>query len=101
MLSPLKLVVAFCALGATATEFKCWKTTYFNGPVTGVLTLTNQWQKAIDCGSAKWTSSGNNNRCIWIRGSKGSKGWNIRTKDPPVDIFRDVGYNSQVKEDKC
>ena len=101
MLSPLKLVVALCAISATAIEFTCYKKTYHKGPVTGVYSLNNRWQNARDCTSAKWNSNTNNRNCVWIRGSKGQKSWSARSKDPPVDIYKDVGWNSQVREAPC
>lgn len=101
LFAPLKLMVAICAIGATATEFKCWKSKKHSGPITGVYTLSSRWANARDCGSAKWSTSSNNPKCIWIRGSKGQKSWSARTQDFPTDIFKDIGYDSQVRETDC
>ncbi|KAK2767528.1 hypothetical protein FQN54_003685 [Arachnomyces sp. PD_36] len=99
--TPLKVAVAICAIGATATEFTCWKGGDFSGPITGTYTLTSEWTNARDCGSAKWSTDTNNANCIWIRGSDGQKSWSARTDDFPTNIFKDIGWDSQVREAGC
>ncbi|KFY72493.1 hypothetical protein V499_07373 [Pseudogymnoascus sp. VKM F-103] len=101
LFTPLKVAVAIYAIGTTATELTCWPKNDFKGPISGTYTLNSGWQNARNCQSARWSTGTNNPNCIWIKGSSGQKSWSARTNNFPTDIFKDIGYDSQVREAAC